>query len=158
LQSKIAGYVYKLPKYEKVIIVNEDGITYTPNYGKPNETVELLSKLTVTKPRLSKRPVVVQPTIVETPVVVDKTKSMDLINSLLNKSEPTDNVNYNVINEIIQTKSVYVPPKKDSKPVRELVPNFRNQLTELKKDSMSNQRKQLEDSLNKKRKKGGLYF
>jgi hypothetical protein len=101
---------------------------------------------------------VVQPTIVETPVVVDKTKNINLINSLLNKNEPIDNVNYNVINKIIQTKGVYQPTKKDNKVVRELVPNFRNQLTELKKDSMSNQRKQLDESLNKKRKKGGLYF
>jgi hypothetical protein len=158
LQSKIASYVYKLPRYEKVVIVNEDGITYTPNYGKPNETIELLTKLTVTKPRLSKRPVVAQPTIVETPVVVDKTKSINLINSLMNKKEPTDNVDYNVINKIIQTKGVYQPTKKEDIKIKELVPNFRNQLTELKKNSMSNQRKQLDESLNKKRKKGGLYF
>ena len=158
LQSKIASYVYKLPRYENVIIVNEDGMTYTPNYGKPNETIELLSKLTVTKPRLSKKPIVVQPTIVETPVVVDKTKGINLINSLMNKKEPTDNVDYSVINKIIQTKGVYTPPKKDSKPVKELVPNYRNQLTQLKKDSMTNQRKQIDDNIFKKRKKGGLYF
>ena len=158
LQSKIAGYVYKLPKYEKVVIVNEDGINYTPNYGKPNETTELLKKLTVAKPRLSKRPVVVQPTIVKTPVVVDKTKSINLINSLMNKSEPTDNVNYISINQIMKTKGVYIPTKKENIVVRELVPNYRNQLTELKKDSMTNQRKQIEYSLLSKRKKGGLYF
>jgi hypothetical protein len=133
-------------------------MTYTPNYGKPNETIELLSKLTVTKPRLSKKPIVVQPTIVETPVVVDKTKGINLINSLMNKKEPTDNVDYSVINKIIQTKGVYTPPKKDSKPVKELVPNYRNQLTQLKKDSMTNQRKQIDDNIFKKRKKGGLYF
>jgi hypothetical protein len=158
LQSKIAGYVYKLPKYEKVVIVNEDGISYTPHYGKPNETTELLKKLTVAKPRLSKRPVVVQPTIVKTPVVVDKTKSINLINSLMNKSEPTDNVNYISINQIMKTKGVYIPTKKENIVVRELVPNYRNQLTELKKDSMTNQRKQIEYSLLSKRKKGGLYF
>ena len=129
MQSKIAGYVYKLPRYEKVLIVNEDGVTYTPNYGKPKESVELISRLTSPKPRLSKKPVVVQPTIVEKPVVVDKTKSINLINSLLNKKEPTDNVDYSVINKIIQNKSIYIPPKKDSKPVKELVPNYRNQLT-----------------------------
>jgi hypothetical protein len=102
--------------------------------------------------------VIVQPTIVETPVVVDKTKSINLINSLMNKREPTDNVDYNVINKIIQTKGVYIPSKKDSKPVKELVPNYRNQLTELKKDSMTNQRKQFDEVYMKKRKKGGLYF
>jgi len=158
LQSKIAGYVYKLPKYEKVIMVNEDGITYTPNYGKPNETIELLSKLTVSKPRLSKKHVVVQPTIVETPVVIDKTKNINLINSLMNKREPTDNVDYNVINKIIQTKGVYHPTKKEDIKIKELVPNYRNQLTELKKDSMVNQRKQFDEVYHKKRKKGGFYF
>jgi hypothetical protein len=76
----------------------------------------------------------------------------------MNKREPTDNVDYNVINKIIQTKGVYIPPKKDSKPVKELVPNYRNQLTELKKDSMTNQRKQFDEVYMKKRKKGGLYF
>jgi hypothetical protein len=90
--------------------------------------------------------------------VVDKTKSINLINSLMNKKEPTDNVDYNVINKIIQTKGVYQPTKKEDIKIKELVPNFRNQLTELKKNSMSNQRKQLDESLNKKRKKGGLYF
>jgi hypothetical protein len=58
----------------------------------------------------------------------------------------------------MQTKGVYVPPKKENKTVKELVPNYRNQLTELKKDSMTNQRKQLEDLIYMKRKKGGLYF
>jgi glycosyltransferase involved in cell wall biosynthesis len=158
LQSKIASYVYRLPRYEKVTIVNEDGITYTPNYGKPNETIELLSKLTTNRTRLSKKPIIIQPTIIETPVVVDKTKSINLINSLLSKREPTDNVNYNIINQIMQTKGVYQPTKKEDVKIKELVPNFRNQLTELKKDSMTNQRKQLLDSINAKRKKGGLYF
>jgi hypothetical protein len=158
LQSKIAGYVYKLPKYEKVVMVNEDSDTYTPNYGKPNETIKLLSNLTVTKPRLSKKPIIVQPTIVETPIVVDKTKSINLINSLLNKKEPMDNVDYNVINQIIQTKGIYQPIKKGDVKVRELVPNYRNQLTELKKDSMTNQRKQIDKSFNPKKNKGGFYF
>jgi len=158
LQSKIASYVYKLPRYENVVIVNNDGIGYTPNYGKPTESQLLLNELTKTRTRLSKKPIVVQPTIIEMPVVVDKTKNINLINRFMNKSEPTDNVDYSVINKIIQNKGVYVPPKKDIKPVRELVPNYRNQLTELKKDSMVNQRKQLEESLSTKRKKGGLYF
>jgi len=158
LQSKIASYVYKLPRYENVVIVNNDGIGYTPNYGKPTESQLLLNELTKTRTRLSKKPIVVQPTIIEIPVVVDKTKNINLINRFMNKSEPTDNVDYSVINKIIQNKGVYVPPKKDIKPVRELVPNYRNQLTELKKDSMVNQRKQLEESLSTKRKKGGLYF
>jgi hypothetical protein len=65
---------------------------------------------------------------------------------------------YNIINQIIQTKGVYQPTKKEDVKIKELVPNFRNQLTELKKDSMTNQRKQLLDSINAKRKKGGLYF
>ena len=76
----------------------------------------------------------------------------------MNKNEPTDNVNYNVINQVLQTKGIFTPSKKDDKPLRELVPNYRNQLTELKKDSMVNQRKQIEESFNVKRKKGGLYF
>lgn len=159
LQSKIAGYVYKLPRYENVVIVNENGISYTPNYGKPKESQLLLNELTKPKQRLSKRPIVVEPQVLSTPVVkVDKTKNLELINRLITKSEPTDNVDYSVINKIIQNKGVYVPPKKDVKPLRELVPNYRNQLTELKKDSMTNQRKQLEDSIKNKRKKGGLYF
>jgi hypothetical protein len=158
LQSKIAGYVYKLPKYEKVIIINEDGVKYTPNYGKPKESVELLLKLTAPKPRLSKRPVIVQPTIVETPVVIDKTKTINLINSLLNKKEPTDNVDYSVINKVIQNKGAYIPSKKESTQIKELLPNHRNKLTEIKKDSMANQRKQLENDFSTKRKKGGFYF
>jgi hypothetical protein len=58
----------------------------------------------------------------------------------------------------MRTKGIYVPPKKENKVVKELVPNYRNQLTELKKDSMTAQRKQIEESFNIKRKKGGLYF
>jgi glycosyltransferase involved in cell wall biosynthesis len=159
LQSKIASYVYKLPRYENVVIVNEDGISYTPNYGKPNESQVLLNELTKVKPRLSKRPIVVEPQVFSAPVVkVDKTKNFELINRFMSKSEPTDNVNYNVINNIIQNKRVYVPANKDSKPKRELVPNHRNQLTELKKNSMNNQRKQIEESFFKKRKNGGLFF
>jgi len=159
LQSKIAGYVYKLPRYENVVIVNENGISYTPNYGKPKESQRLLNELTKPKQRLSKRPIVVEPQVLSTPVVkVDKTKNLELINRLITKSEPTDNVDYSVINKIIQNKGVYVPPKKDVKPVRELVPNYRNQLTDLKKDSMVNQRKQIDDNMFKKRKKGGLFF
>ena len=159
LQSKIAGYVYKLPKYENITIVNEDGITYTPNYGKPKESQLLLDKLTSKKITLSKKPVIVDSRIINPPnSVVDKTKNINLINSLMNKNEPTDNVNYNVINQVLQTKGIFTPSKKDDKPLRELVPNYRNQLTELKKDSMVNQRKQIEESFNVKRKKGGLYF
>ena len=159
LQSKIAGYVYKLPRYENVVIVNENGISYTPNYGKPKESQLLLTELTKPKQRLSKRPIVVEPQVLSSPVVkVDKTKNLELINRFITKSEPTDNVDYNIINKIIQNKGVYVPPKKDVKPIRELVPNYRNQLTELKKDSMVNQRKQIDDNMFKKRKKGGLYF
>jgi glycosyltransferase involved in cell wall biosynthesis len=159
LQSKIAGYVYKLPRYENVVIVDENGISFKPHYGKPKESQLLLNELTKPKPRLSKRPIVVEPQVLSTPVVkVDKNKNFELINRFMTKSEPTDNVNYNVINKIIQNKGVYVPPKKDVKPTRELVPNYRNQLTELKKDSMVNQRKQLQDSFTTKRKKGGLYF
>ena len=81
-----------------------------------------------------------------------------LINSLINKTEPTDNVNYISINQIMQTKGVYIPLKKENKVIKELVPNYRNQLTELKKDSMTAQRKQIEESFNIKRKKGGFYF
>jgi hypothetical protein len=40
----------------------------------------------------------------------------------------------------------------------ELVSDYRNQLTELKKDSLVIQRKQIEDSFSTKRKKGGFYF
>ncbi len=159
LQSKIAGYVYKLPKYENITIVNEDGITYTPNYGKPKESQLLLDKLTSKKITLSKKPVIVDSRIINPPnSVVDKTKNINLINSLMNKNEPTDNVDYNVINQVLQTKGIFIPSKKDEKPLRELVPNYRNQLTELKKDSMVNQRKQIEESFNVKRKKGGFYF
>jgi len=159
LQSKIASYVYKLPRYENVVIVNENGISYTPNYGKPKESQLLLNELTKPKQRLSKRPIVVEPQVFSTPVVkVDKTKNLELINRLITKSEPTDNVDYSVINKIIQNKCVYVPPKKDVKPKRELVPNHRNQLTELKKNSMNNQRKQIEENFFKKRKNGGLFF
>ena len=76
----------------------------------------------------------------------------------MNKREPTDNVDYNVINKIIQTKGVYQPTKKEDIKIKELVPNYRNQLTELKKDSMTNQRKQFDEVYMKKRKKGGFYF
>ena len=159
LQSKIAGYVYKLPRYENVVIVNNDGISYTPNYGKPKESQLLLNELTKTRTKLSKKPIILQPKITDVPLVnVDKTKNFELINRFMSKSEPTDNVDYSVINKIIQNKGVYVPSNKEVKPTRELVPNHRNQLTELKKDSMITQRKQLDESLNKKRKKGGLYF
>lgn len=159
LQSKIASYVYKLPRYENVVIVNEDGLGYTPNYGKLTESQVLLNNLTSKRVRLSKKPIVVEPQVLSTPVdKTDKTKNLQLINRFMAKSEPTDNVNYNLINKIIQDKGVYTPPKKDIKPIRELVPNYRNQLTELKKDSMVNQRKQLQESLSTKRKKGGLYF
>ena len=48
--------------------------------------------------------------------------------------------------------------KKEDIKIKELVPNYRNQLTELKKDSMVNQRKQFDEVYMKKRKKGGLYF
>jgi glycosyltransferase involved in cell wall biosynthesis len=159
LQSKIAGYVYKLPRYENVVIVSNDGIGYTPNYGKPTQSQLLLNELTKTRTRLSKKPIILQPKITDIPVVnVDKTKNFELINRFMSKSEPTDNVDYSVINKIIQNKGVYVPSNKDSKPIRELTPNHRNKLIELKKDSMITQRKQLDESLNKKRKKGGLYF
>lgn len=159
LQSKIAGYVYKLPKYENITIVNEDGITYTPNYGKPKESQLLLDKLTSKKITLSKKSVIVDSKIINSPeVIIDKTKNINLINSFMSKNEPTDNVDYTVINQILQTKGVFLPPKKDSKPLRELVPNYRNQLTEYKKDSMVNQRKQLDEIFNVKRKKGGFYF
>ena len=159
LQSKIASYVYKLPRYENVVIVSNDGISYTPNYGKPKESQLLLNELTKTRTRLSKKPIILQPKITDIPVVnVDKTKNFELINRFMSKSEPTDNVDYSVINKIIQNKGVYVPSNKQVKPTRELVPNHRNQLIELKKDSMITQRKQLDESLNKKRKKGGLYF
>ena len=159
LQSKIASYVYKLPRYENVVIVSNDGISYTPKYGKPKESQLLLNELTKTRTRLSKKPIILQPKITDIPVVnVDKTKNFELINRFMSKSEPTDNVDYSVINKIIQNKGVYVPSNKQVKPTRELVPNHRNQLTELKKDSMITQRKQLDESLNKKRRKGGLYF
>ena len=159
LQSKIAGYVYKLPKYENITIVNEDGITYTPNYGKPKESQLLLDKLTSKKITLSKKPVIVDSRIINPPnSVVDKTKNINLINSLMNKNEPTDNVNYNVINQVLQTKGIFTPSKKDDKHLRELVPNYRNQLTDLKKGAMTNQRKQIDESFNIKRKKGGFYF
>jgi len=158
LQNKIVKHVYKLPKYEKITIINEDGITYTPNYGKPNKTIELLSQITSIRPRLSKKPIIVQPTIVETMVVIDKTKNINLINGLLSKKEPTDNVDYDVINQIIQTKGVYRPTKKSDVKIKELVSDYRNQLTELKKDSLVIQRKQIEDSFSTKRKKGGFYF
>lgn len=160
LQSKIAGYVYKLPKYENVVIVDNDGISYTPNYGKPKENVALLKELTKTHIKYPNKIVITDtPKISESPVEKsDKTRNINLINSLINKTEPTDNVNYILINQIMQTKGVYIPPKKENKVVRELVPNYRNQLTELKKDSMTNQRKQIEESFNIKRKKGGFYF
>ena len=159
LQSKIASYVYKLPKYENVVIVNNDGIGYTPNYGKPTESQLLLNELTKTRTRLSKKPIVVEPQIVNIPVdIVDKTKNFELINRFMSKSEPTDNVDYSVINKIIQNKGVYVPSNKEVKPTKELVPNHRNQLIELKKDSMVSQRKQLQDSISSKKRKGGLYF
>jgi hypothetical protein len=159
LQSKIAGYVYKLPRYENVVIVSNDGIGYTPNYGKPKESQLLLNELTKTRIRLSKKPIVVEPKITDIPVVnIDKTKNFELINRFMSKSEPTDNVDYSVINKIIQNKGIYIPTNKNSKAIRELTPNHRNQLTELKKDSMTNQRKQIEYSLSTKRKKGGLYF
>ena len=159
LQSKIAGYVYKLPRYENVVIVNNDGISYTPNYGKPKESQLLLNELTKTRTKLSKKPIILQPKITDVPLVnVDKTKNFELINRFMSKSEPTDNVDYSVINKVIQNKGIYIPTNKNSKAMRELVPNHRNQLTELKKDSMTNQRKQLEDSIKNKRKKGGLYF
>ena len=159
LQSKIAGYVYKLPRYENVVIVSNDGIGYTPNYGKPKESQLLLNELTKTRIRLSKKPIVVEPKITDIPVVnIDKTKNFELINRFMSKSEPTDNVDYSVINKVIQNKGIYIPTNKNSKAIRELGPNHRNQLTELKKDSMTNQRKQIEYSLLTKRKKGGLYF
>ena len=159
LQSKIAGYVYKLPRYENVVIVSNDGIGYTPNYGKPKESQLLLNELTKTRTKLSKKPIILQPKITDVPLVnVDKTKNFELINRFMSKSEPTDNVDYSVINKVIQNKGIYIPTNKNSKAMRELVPNHRNQLTELKKDSMTNQRKQLEDSIKNKRKKGGLYF
>ena len=159
LQSKIAGYVYKLPRYENVLIVSNDGIGYTPNYGKPKESQLLLNELTKTRIRLSKKPIVVEPKITDIPVVnIDKTKNFELINRFMSKSEPTDNVDYSVINKVIQNKGIYIPTNKNSKAIRELGPNHRNQLTELKKDSMTNQRKQIEYSLLTKRKKGGLYF
>jgi len=160
LQSKIAGYVYKLPKYENVVIVDNGGVSYTPHYGKPKENVALLKELTKTRIKYPNKIVITDtPTISESPVEkLDKTRNINLINSLINKTEPTDNVNYISINQIMQTKGVYIPPKKENKVVRELVPNYRNQLTELKKDSMTNQRKQLEGLIYLKRKKGGLYF
>ena len=159
LQSKIAGYVYKLPRYENVVIVSNDGIGYTPNYGKPKESQLLLNELTKTRIRLSKKPIVVEPKITDIPVVnIDKTKNFELINRFMSKSEPTDNVDYSVINKVIQNKGIYIPTNKNSKSIKELGPNHRNQLTELKKDSMTNQRKQIEYSLLTKRKKGGLYF
>jgi len=160
LQSKIAGYVYKLPKYENIVIVDNDGISYTPHYGKPKENVALLKELTKTPTKYPNKIVITDtPKISESPVKkADKTRNINLINSLMNKSEPTDNVNYISINQIMQTKGVYIPSKKENKVVRELVPNYRNQLTELKKDSMTNQRKQIEESFNIKRKKGGFYF
>ena len=101
----------------------------------------------------------VEPKITDIPVVnIDKTKNFELINRFMSKSEPTDNVDYSVINKVIQNKGIYIPTNKNSKAIRELGPNHRNQLTELKKDSMTNQRKQIEYSLLTKRKKGGLYF
>jgi hypothetical protein len=160
LQSKIAGYVYKLPKYDNVVIVDNGGVSYTPHYGKPKESVALLKELTKTRIKYPNKIVITDtPKISESPVEKsDKTRNINLINSLINKTDPTDNVNYISINQIMQTKGIYVPPKKENKVVKELVPNYRNQLTELKKDSITNQRKQLEDLIYMKRKKGGLYF
>jgi glycosyltransferase involved in cell wall biosynthesis len=130
LQSKIAGYVYKLPKYEKVVIVNDNNVEFTPYYGKPNKNDSLLAEL-IKKQEIKPKNIV---------------------------SEPIDNVNYNEINKNLQNKGVYVPSKKESKPLRELATNYRNQLTDLKKGAMTNQRKQLDESFNIKRKKGGFYF
>jgi hypothetical protein len=111
----------------------------------------LLNELTKTRTRLSKKPIILQPKITDTPVVnVDKTKNFELINRFMSKSEPTDNVDYSVINKIIQNKGVYIPSSKEVKPIKELTPNHRNKLIELKKDSMITQRKQLDESLNKK--------
>jgi glycosyltransferase involved in cell wall biosynthesis len=159
LQSKIVSYVYKLPRYENVIIVNENGLNYTPHYGKPKERQILLNKLTNTGTHLSKKPIIVEPQIIDIPVKNKyKTKNLELINRFMSKTESTDNVDYSVINKVIQNKGGYIPSKKESTPIKELLPNHRNKLTEIKKDSMANQRKQLENDFSTKRKKGGFYF
>jgi glycosyltransferase involved in cell wall biosynthesis len=158
LQSKVVKHVYKLPKYENIVIVNEEGEEITPYYGKPKKNELLLNNLTQNRQRLSKKPVETTTTIIEPKIIVDKEKNIKLINSLLSKKEPTDSVNYDVINQILQTKNIYQPSKQENSPIINVIPNYRNQLIELKKDSLVTQRKQLQNSFSTKRKKGGFYF
>lgn len=69
----------------------------------------------------------------------------EVVKNILNKTElDKTNVNYDLINKVIQQKGVYVPIN-NVKPIRENKPVDRMKITELKKDSLAYQSREFGD-------------
>jgi hypothetical protein len=76
----------------------------------------------------------------------------EVVNNILGKTElDKTKIDYDLINKVIQKQGVYVPTN-NVKPIRENKPVDRMKITEIKKDSLSNQCREFGDI--KKSKKG----
>lgn len=107
IQSKTGGYIYKLPKYEKITLVESE------------EELELIKQKSLVK--------------------IQRNEKLEILNRLgvFEKPQPKP-INYEEINRIINNQKVYVPGR-NSQPVRENKPSKRQELIELKKDSVTKQ-------------------
>jgi glycosyltransferase involved in cell wall biosynthesis len=119
LQGRTAKHIYSLPPYEKLILINGD------NYTTNNK-------------------------------VITKKTSSDIVNDILFKigdkpinpnqeKKSKDTVKYDLVNQIINNKSIYTPTGQNNKPVIQHKPKNRQETIELKKDSLIQQNKKLKD-------------
>ena len=112
-QSKTAGYIYRLPKYGKLLITETKYETYFNE--KPIDEFEKKFE--------------------------ERKKDVDIVlGSILNlkNKKPETSVDYGKINEIISKKGVY-NVNSSIKPVRQNTPKDRNELMNLKKGNVTEQ-------------------
>lgn len=126
--SKLRAHYYKLSKNKK---------TFGP---LPTFSTESFVEIYTDKSFFSDKGVFEEVINKKTSII---NKAMNNIN--LNKKKPEDipkkEINYDVINQVVQNKGVYIPKK--NIPIRENKPNDRNKLIELKKGENNKQIKEL---------------
>jgi glycosyltransferase involved in cell wall biosynthesis len=117
LQGRTAKYIYSLPVYEKVKLVDL-------GFKQQENEINKEGELRITSSELLQK---VLGDINDTPINPNK--------------EIKSNVNYDLVNQIINNPKIYTPV--NEKPIRQHQPKNRNELNQIKKDGVVGQAKKM---------------